>query len=213
MEDIILIGGGGHCNSVIDVIRKINLYNIVGIIDLRDNIGKYVNGIKIIGTDEELPYYKMNGIKNAFITIGSVGNVLPRRNMYSLLKKLGFKLPIIIDASASIADSAVIAEGTFIGKKVIVNSGTKIGKNCILNSGAIIEHDCIIEEFVHISPGSVVCGGVQVGSNTHIGANSTIIQYKNIGKNVMVGAGSVVVNNILDNTKAYGVPCKIINKI
>jgi len=33
MEDIILIGGGGHCRSVIDVIESENKFLIRGIVD------------------------------------------------------------------------------------------------------------------------------------------------------------------------------------
>ncbi|HQB08035.1 MAG TPA: acetyltransferase, partial [Rectinema sp.] len=39
MKDIILIGGGGHCRSVIDVIELGNEFRIIGIIDKEENIG------------------------------------------------------------------------------------------------------------------------------------------------------------------------------
>jgi len=36
MKPIILIGGGGHCLSCIDVIEQTGLYQIIGILDLPD---------------------------------------------------------------------------------------------------------------------------------------------------------------------------------
>lgn len=54
-------------------------------------------------------------------------------------------------------------------------------------------------------------GCVTVGNGTHIGTGSSIIQGISIGKNVLIGAGSVVVNDIEDNSKAYGVPAKMKN--
>ena len=33
MKDILLIGGGGHCKAVIDVIEQEGQFNIIGIID------------------------------------------------------------------------------------------------------------------------------------------------------------------------------------
>jgi FlaA1/EpsC-like NDP-sugar epimerase len=36
-EKIILIGGGGHAHSVIDVIEQENKYEIVGIIDVEES--------------------------------------------------------------------------------------------------------------------------------------------------------------------------------
>lgn len=208
MEDIILVGGGGHCKSVIDTIINSNLYNIYGIIDIKDNVGKKVCGIKVIDCDENLSIYRKKGIKNAFITLGSIGNTSIRRNLYQLLIKNGFQIPRIIDKTSIVSDRAIIDSGVFVGKGAIINVDSKIGKNSIINSGSIIEHDCILEEFVHISPGVTLCGGVKIGKNSHIGANSTIIQFKNIGENVIIGAGSIVVKDINSNTKAFGNPCR-----
>lgn len=208
MEKIILLGGGGHCKSVIDTIVDSKLYEIVGIIDLKQNIGQCINDIKIIDSDENLIKYKEAGIDNIFITVGSIGNPSIRINLYDLVKKIGFKMPVIIDVSAIVSKDSIIGCGTFIGKGAIINTKAVIGSNCIINTGSIIEHDCSIGDFVHISPGATLCGGVKICKNTHIGASSTIIQYKNIGENVIIGAGSVVTKDIRSNVKAYGNPCK-----
>ena len=32
-EKIVLVGGGGHCHSVIDVLEQTNKYEIIGIVD------------------------------------------------------------------------------------------------------------------------------------------------------------------------------------
>lgn len=208
MEKIILLGGGGHCRSIINTIQTWQLYDIVGIIDLKQNIGQYVNGIEIIDSDENLMKYKKAGINNAFISVGSIGNTSIRKRLYNLVKKLGFNDPPIIDGTAIIASDAKVLDGTFVGKGAIINSNCNIGINCIINIGCVIEHDCIIGGFSHVSSGATLCGGVKVGENTHIGANSTIIQYKNIGENVIIGAGSVVTKDIRSNVKAYGNPCR-----
>ena len=52
--NIILIGGGGHCKSCIDVIEMHGMFSIAGIIDLPQNIGNRVMGYPIIGSDEDL---------------------------------------------------------------------------------------------------------------------------------------------------------------
>ena len=208
MEKIILLGGGGHCRSIVDTIQTTKLYEIIGIIDLKQNIGQYINGIEVLNSDDNLMEYKKAGVENAFISIGSIGNVSVRRKLYHLAKKIGFNIPKIVDHSAIVANNAEIFEGTFVGKGAIINTKSIIGTNCIINSGSIVEHDCSISDFVHIASGTTLCGGVRVGENTHIGANSTVIQYKTIGENVIIGAGSVVTKNIKSNAKAYGNPCK-----
>jgi Acyl-[acyl carrier protein]--UDP-N-acetylglucosamine O-acyltransferase len=73
---------------------------------------------------------------------------------------------------------------------------------------ALVEHECSIGDFVHIAPGSILCGGVTVGGNTHIGAGSIIKQETSIGSDTIIGMGSVVVSSIGNCAIAYGNPCK-----
>lgn len=207
MNNIILIGGGGHCKNIIDIINSEKSFNIVGILDLKENIGKEICGVKIIGTDDEL-YKIRNNISNAFISVGSIGNVEVRKKIYIKLKQFKFNIPYIKDKSAIISENVKINKGALICKGVIVNADTVIGENCIINSGAIIEHDCKIGDFVHIAPGSIICGGVSIENNTHIGAGSTVLQYRNIGKCSIIGAGSVVTRDIGNNIVAYGNPAR-----
>ncbi|HPG59165.1 MAG TPA: acetyltransferase, partial [Candidatus Wallbacteria bacterium] len=53
MEKIILLGGGGHCKSVIDAIESKNEYEISAIIDRPEKIGCSVCGYKIEACDDD----------------------------------------------------------------------------------------------------------------------------------------------------------------
>ena len=53
IKKLILVGGGGHCKSVIDVAESAG-FNIIGILDTSDNVGKKVLNYKIIGTDIDI---------------------------------------------------------------------------------------------------------------------------------------------------------------
>lgn len=208
MENIILVGGGGHCKSVLDSIKSSNNFNVVGILDIRENVGSFIDGIEVIGTDDDYNKFFLNGIKYAFITIGSIKSTALRERIYNELNSIGFKFPTIVDASAIVSPSAVIGQGIFVGKGVIINANASIGHSCIINTGSIVEHDCSIGDFCHIAPGSTLSGGVQVGKSSLIGTNSTVIQGIQIGDNTVIGAGSVVVKNIRNNAIAYGNPCE-----
>lgn len=213
MIDILLIGGGGHCESIIDTLKKISIYNIAGILDTADKVGNKINSVEIIGIDDDLQKYFDLGIKHAFITLGSIGDTSLRVKLYKKARAIGFEFPVVTDSSAIVAQSCVLEEGAYIGKGAIINSGAKIGQNCIINSGSIIEHGSTIQDFCHISPGTTISGNVLVGAHTHIGANATIIQDISIGDYTLVGAGSVVLSNIGSNKKAYGNPCKEISDV
>ena len=54
MKEIILIGGGGHCKSVIDVIEKEGRFKIAGIVDVPELLGTEILGYPIIGNDSDI---------------------------------------------------------------------------------------------------------------------------------------------------------------
>lgn len=207
-KKLLLIGGGGHCHSVIDSVLSIGEYSEIGIID---SVECSYQGVSRIGTDDDLPRLFIEGWTDAFIAVGSVGNTDIRRRLYDYINKIGYNIPDIIDSSALISRGVSIGKGVFIGKRAVVNIGVVIGACSIVNTGSIIEHDCSIGDFSHISPSAVLCGNVSVGNDTHIGAGSVVKQGVTIGDHTMIGAGSVVVSNFADNIKAYGNPCKAVN--
>jgi sugar O-acyltransferase (sialic acid O-acetyltransferase NeuD family) len=212
-DKLLLIGGGGHCKSVLDCLLKTNQYAEIGIIDKNENIGKIILGIPIIGCDDNLIELYESGYNCAFITLGSIGKASFRIKLFSLIEKIGFIIPNIIDSSAIISEHVNMKNGIFIGKNAVVNADAFIGKGSIINTSTIIEHDCVIGEFAHISPGAVLCGEVQIGANSHIGANSVIKQCVIIGENTTIGMGSVVLHDIAGSMLAYGNPCKEVKQI
>ena len=209
IRKILLVGGGGHCHSVLDSILSLQLYAEVGIID---NVDCSFLGIPVVGRDEDIPRLKSEGWTDAFITVGSVGSTKLRHKLYDIVKSFNMNVPTIIDPSAVVAKGTNISEGVYIGKKSIINAGSQIGVCAIINTGSIIEHDCVIGDFSHISPGAIVCGQVNVGNNSHVGAGSVVRQQIVIGNNTLIGAGSVVVKNIPEGVQAYGNPCKVVER-
>jgi sugar O-acyltransferase (sialic acid O-acetyltransferase NeuD family) len=205
---LLLLGGGGHCKSVIDSLLKTNSYTEVGIIDKKENVGESILGVPIIGYDDDLFKLYHNGYNNAFITIGSIGNPSIRVKLFKVIEEIGFEIPNIIDINAIISEHVTLEKGIYIGKNAVINAGSFIGKCAIINTASILEHDCIIGKFSHISPGSVLCGEVKIGEYTHIGARSVVKQQVKIGANSLIGMGSVVLKNISENVMAYGNPCK-----
>lgn len=188
-EKIVLIGGGGHCHSVIDVIEQTNKYEIIGTIDTKENIGKKVLDYEIIACDDDLETI-FETCKNAVITIGQIKSNTIRVKLFYKLKQIGFNLPVIISPIAYVSKHAIIEEGTIIMHHALVNANAKIGKNCIINTKALIEHDAIIEDNCHISTGAIVNGGVIVKKDTFYGSNATSKEYIEIDG--FIKAGSIV---------------------
>ena len=188
-KGLLLIGGGGHCRSVLDSILASDTYGRIGIIDPD---GSSCMGIPVIGKDEDLPRLFRDGWTDAVITVGSIGDTGLRRRLYETVKAIGFCLPPVADPTATVGKDAVLGEGTFIGKRAVVNAGARTGVCAIVNTGAIIEHDCSIGDFAHISTGATVRQSVRIGTGA------------------LIGAGSIVVKDIPDGVKAYGNPCRVV---
>lgn len=205
MEDIVLVGMGGHAKSVADCIERQHKYRIIGYTDVEPHSSIY----KYLGTDAVLKDCFEQGIHNAAVGIGYMGKSVLREKLYKQLKYIGYSLPVIVDPSAVISEAAQIEEGTFIGKNAVVNADAKIGEMCIINDGAIIEHDCSVEDFSHVAVGTVVCGMSQIGKQSFVGANATVIQCVNIGNFVTIGAGAIVLSDVKDNSTVYGVWKKV----
>ncbi len=211
MEPIILIGGGGHCISCIDVIRSENKFEIIGILDIPDKIGITILGIPVIGTDSDIPNL-IRKCRNFLISVGQIKSSVKRYAIYDLVKKNNGKLPVVISKRAYVSPLAFIDEGTIIMHNALINAKARIGKNCIINTGALIEHESIIEDFCHISTQAVVNGQVTIGKNSFLGSNSMIANNISLPDNIIVAAGACVLKAPQETGTYFGNPAVKMNR-
>lgn len=205
LKRLLILGAGGHGKVVADVARSMNEWEEICFLDNDvSKIGKYINGIKVIGKFDEIEKLKEK-FDYGFVAVGK--NDL-RLNLMEELKVKGFKIPILIHRFSCISSSVEIGEGTVIMPGAVINVNTKIGKGCIINTSSSIDHDCVIGDGVHISPGVHIAGTVSVGLKTWICIGANVINNVNIGKNVIVAAGSTVINDVENNVLVAGVPAK-----
>ena len=191
MKKIILLGGGGHCKSVIDVIELEKKYKIHGIVDKPKFLGSKILGYKVIGSDLDLEYLAKK-YKNAIITVGQIQSPLVRIKLFNLARKAGFKFPPIISPRAYVSKYSRIGMGTIVLHNVVVNSNVSIGNNCIINTKSLIEHDCEISDHCHISTCATINGSVKIRSKCFIGSNATVRDGITIKENRFIKANSLV---------------------
>ncbi len=207
-KKLIVIGAGGHAQSVMDTIQAASKYKIAGIIEKQENINLLKSNFPVMEEDDGFHYFFKRHIKYAAIGIGSIGHVHVRRQIYLSGKKTGYEFPNIIDKSAVLAKDVIMGDANFIGKRAVLNAKVSLGNACIINTGAVIEHNSLLEDFVHAAPGCTILGNVKIGKNSHIGAGSVIMPNVSIGENVMIGAGSLVLKDIGNQFLAYGSPAR-----
>lgn len=199
MTNLILVGGGGHCKSVIEVIKGLPQYNIVGVLDpsYEFNREQKIFDVPIVGNDEDISRYISLG-HSFVVTVGQIKSPKIRKKLFSLIKSKGGGLPKIVAKTAYVSKNSAIGEGTVVLNNAMINCQSNIGRGAIINSNVIIEHDCSVGDHCHIAPGAVLTGNTKVDSGTFIGANSVLVQGVHVGKESVVGAGSVVNKNIPD---------------
>jgi len=198
MDDILLLGAGGHARACIDVIEQQGKYKIAGLIQNENATDKYNLGYPVIGTDEDLPKLRKD-YNYALITVGQIKSPETRKRLYDMLTGMGFKLPVIKSPLSYVSKHAEIGEGTIIMHGAIVNASARVSRNCIINSKSLIEHDAVVGDHCHVSTGAIINGEVLVGNGTFIGSGALTRHSISIGNNCVIGAGTVLKTDLPDN--------------
>jgi len=210
---VIGIAAGGHAKVVIEILRHLSDYELIGLLDSRSELHHTtVLGVPVLGDDNLLAGLHGQGVEHAFIGLGTVGDSAPRRKLYEKVVRAGFTVIRAVHPQALISPSAQIGQGVTIMAGAIINAAATLGANVIINTGAIVEHDCVIGDHVHIATGAQLASTVRVGAGTHIGVGATIRQCISIGENVIVGAGAVVIRDVNANSVVAGVPARALRK-
>ena len=188
--NIILIGGGGHCVSVIDVIENDNKFNILGILDsnIKEN---NVLGYKILGGDNLIPEL-VNENTYFLITVGQIKSYSTRKKIAEILIKNKAKLATIVSTLAYVSKHTTIGERSIIMNGAVVNAKSTIGKNCIINTKSNVEHGVSIGDFCHLSTCAVINGDSVIENGTFIGSNATISNDVSIKENSIISAGKFI---------------------
>jgi UDP-3-O-[3-hydroxymyristoyl] glucosamine N-acyltransferase len=118
-----------------------------------------------------------------------------------------------ISSKVSIADTAIVGEGTIIQPNVFIGNNVSIGKNCLIHPNVTIYDNAIIGDQVIIHANTVLgadafyyknrpegfdqllsVGRVVVKNNVHIGASCTID--KGVTGNTTIGEGTKIDNQV-----------------
>lgn len=202
-NEVVLVGYSGHGFVVAEAAQSMGL-----------PLKYYTEPSELSRNPFQLEYLGFEGSEsfvgwreNMDFILGIGDNYIRQKVSIQILSKEK-ELLNVIHSESSISAKTVIGKGNIFARNASVNPMVKIGNSCILNTGCIVEHECVIMDCVHIAPGAVLAGNVEIGERTFVGANAVIKQGVKIGKDVIVGAGSVVLKDIPDNTKVAGNPSR-----
>ncbi len=109
---------------------------------------------------------------------------------------------IFLIYNSKIPYQATIGNGTLFGYG---------GMGVVIHSKAVIGDKCVVCQQVTIGGGNTKYPGVPIiGNNVYIAKGSIIIGGINIGSNVIIGANAVVTKPVPDNAVVAGVPARIL---
>lgn len=202
MTEILLLGGGGHCKAVIDVIERCRQWTIIGIVESADSGVKSVCGYPVVGSDDDLnSLYRPN--REAIVTVGQIKSSNIRRMLFEKAMAAGFVLPSVVAPTATVARTAKIGAGSVIMNFAHIGPDACIGENVIVNTRATVEHDAIVGSHCHISTGALINGGVCVGGDTFVGSGSVCRESITVGSGCLIGMGALVRKSLDSQTVAY----------
>lgn len=194
-DKLILIGGGGHCKSCIDVIEQKRIHTITGILDQTASVGGTVLGYNIIGTDEDIAGLAAG--HHFLITVGQIKSPEIRMTIYRKILEAGGYLASVISPRAYVSPHALVGPGTIVMHGATINAGAEVGTNCIINSHALVEHDAVIGDHCHIATGAIINGGAVVGRGCFVGSHAMLREYIHVNDNLIIGGGETILHDRL----------------
>ena len=212
MKNIVIIGSGGHANVVIDIIEREGKYNIHGILNRFEPLGKKIYDYEIIGQIEDIPTInEQTPIEGGIVAIGD--NWL-RQKVVDKIKNIvpSFKFITTVHPQTQIGKAVKLGGGTVIMPGVTINANTVIGEHCILNTNSSIGHDAEMKNFSSLASNATLGGLTEVGAYSTIALSATLLHGIKIGEHTVIGAGAVVVKDMPSHVLGFGVPCKVIRE-
>lgn len=203
---MLIVGAGGLAKQLIElVIQHYEQEQIV----CYDDIHKpdfFLNAFSVLKHVKEAVKY-LNEVDRRF-TLG-LGGPLLREKMDHKFVNMGGELVGLTSKKAIVSHFNVsIDQGVCILDQCIIESCVQIGRGSLINLNCLITHDCSLGNYVEVSPGAKLLGGVIIGNHCFIGAGAVILPNIKIGNNCIVGAGAVVTKNLNDGEKVAGVPAR-----
>jgi sugar O-acyltransferase (sialic acid O-acetyltransferase NeuD family) len=205
MDKYIVIGTGGHANSIIDLIVGQG-GEVECFVDFDSDVKSHLGKPVVTINDLSKFNYKSN-------LVFAIGNPVTRKQAFQdmSLQKLTKNFPPLVHKTSYIAEGVKLGFGTVLLGNVFVGPNSQIGNFCILNTKSSIDHDCQIGDFNILSPSVTVAGTVLTGPECYFGMGALISNNLSIGAKSTIGANSFVKDSVPANSFFAGSPARKIN--
>jgi len=200
---VIIYGGGGLSKMIIESVRVLGCYQIVGIIDDNLKKGTDVIGSPVLGGAEVLPELYQSGVRLAVNSVGGIGNYKVRLNVFQQLAEAGFVCPAIVHPTAHVDPSARLEAGVLVLAQSYVSGNAHVGMGSLINNSVVVSHDCVLGICTNLSPGAMTAGDVIIEDFAQIGMNATINIGVRVGRECLIGNGATIKKDVPAGTRIY----------
>ena len=200
---VIIYGGGGLSKMIIEAVRVLGTYTIVGIIDDNMPKGTDVIGSPILGGADMLPELFQSGIRTAVNSVGGIGNYKVRLNVFNTLAKAGFVCPAIVHPTAHVDPSAQLAQGVLVLAQSYVSGNARVGMGTLINNSVVVSHDNVLGACVNLSPGAKLAGDVVIDDFAQLGMNVNVNIGVRIGKYARIANGATIKSDVPRGGRVY----------
>ena len=202
-----IYGYGGHGLEVEELARVINLKEnrwekIIFVDDAKDKI----DNEKIFSFEDIISKYSPKDIE--FMT--GIGEPVIREKLYNKVKEKDYSFAILVHPSASVAESAVLEEGTMVAHNAFVSIKAHLFTNALVQPLACVHHECSVGRNSVVSTSAVMGGNSSLGYNSFIGLGASVKQGISVGNGSVVGMGAIVIKNVSDRVMVVGNPARAI---
>ncbi|HZF67883.1 MAG TPA: acetyltransferase [Gemmatirosa sp.] len=211
MQDIVILGAGGHARETLDVLQAVNAdgrrYHVVGFLDdVPERHGTELRGHPVLGGHEWLLAREHADVRYVVgIGSGRAKAALTRR-----LDAAGRVAAVLVHPDARVAHGAELGPGVILTAGVLLGCDVRLGAHTYVNLGASVSHDCVVGAYCHLAPGVRLAGNVRVGDGCELGIGAVAMPGVEVGAWSLIGAGAAVVRAIPAGVIAAGVPARVL---
>jgi len=199
-ERVLILGAGGGCNLVLDILARIVHQRPAFILDNNNKVhNKSLMGTKILGGFDLIEELWASGKFDAVISTIVRDNEERAQIFYDITKR---KIPFtnIIDATANIRLNVKIGTGNLIVSGCYLAPSLTLGDNNFLAAYTAIEHHSVVGSHCTFGPRFTASGKVEIGDKCKFGTGVFVEPMIKIGENTTVASGAIVTNHIPANS-------------
>lgn len=209
--DIVIVGAGGHGVTVAEALRVIEQaggeQRAIGFVDDTPQLrGRHVYDLPVLGSLESIGQVRCDAV------IVAIGSNAARREVATALARQGCRFASVVHPTASVATTALLGEGCYVGANAVIGAESTLGDGTIVSGAALVGHHCVVGAFVHVAPGVNAAGRVVLGDGCFVGMGANLLPDCAVGEASEIMAGALVSGVFGANCLIGGMPARVLRR-